>query len=377
MIERIKIQGFKSIRELDLPLRPLNILIGPNGVGKSNFISFFKLLNQLYEQRLKNYVAESGYMNALLFFGAKLTDSISGFVDFSNTNAYSFKLTPDPIDGAILDESDWWNGYKDKAKDYNRWHVKGWASQGRESIIKNEQGSRASHLKRFLQSFKIYHFHDTGAKAAIKKRGLVDDIERLYEDGRNLAAFLYYLKNSHLHNFRQIERAIQSVAPFFQEFNLFPSSENKKTIQLVWKSTDDSEQNFFAFQLSDGTLRFMALATLLLQPDPPATILIDEPELGLHPFAIGKLAALLQKVSARSQVIISTQSVELLNHFEPEDVVVVEQEAPVNGPDRHSGSPPTPRQSVFRRLDKEELTHWLENYSLGELWKKNVLGGRP
>lgn len=166
------------------------------------------------------------------------------------------------------------------------------------------------------------------------------------------------------------------MAPFFQGFNLHPSPNNPGYIQLVWKSTDDSEQNFFAAQLSDGTLRFMALATLLLQPAPPATILIDEPELGLHPFAVGKLAALLQKVSSRSQIIISTQSVELLNFFEPDDVIVVEQES-AQSARLVEGGPPRPRQSVFRRLDQAELSRWLEKYSLGDLWKKNVLGGRP
>jgi predicted ATPase len=376
MIERIQIRGFKSIRELDLPLRPLNLLIGANGVGKSNFISFFKLLNQLYEQRLKSYVAENGFMNSLLFFGAKHMDSISGFVDFSNTNAYFFQLKPDNASEAVLEkEYDLYNYINDEEKKYTNWSYNYWTRSGRESTIKNDPGYRAKHMKRFLQSFKIYHFHDTSATAAIKGRSHIEDVQRLYEDGRNLAAFLYFLQNNHPGNFRQIEKAVQSVAPFFKEFNLFPSPNNRDSIQLVWKSTDESEQNFFAFQLSDGTLRFMALATLLLQPEPPATILIDEPELGLHPFAIGKLAALLQKVSGRSQVIVSTQSVELLNHFEPEDVVVVEQEAY-----DASASPaerPQPRQSVFRRLESEELGRWLENYSLGELWKKNVLGGRP
>lgn len=375
MIERIKIEGFKSIRELDLPLQSINILIGANGVGKSNFISFFKLLNRLYEQRLKSYVAESGFMNALLFFGEKYTNSITGFIDFDNTNAYSFWLMPLGADEAIVErESDLWNGYRDTNKDYGQWHINNWTIAGRESTLKNSQNSRAGHLKRFLQSFKIYHFHDTSATAPIKKASRIDDVQMLYEDGRNLAAFLYYLQNQHPASFRQIEKAVQSVAPFFKEFNLFPAPNNKEVIQLVWKSTDESEQNFFAFQLSDGTLRFIALATLLLQPEPPATILIDEPELGLHPFAIGKLAALLQKVSGRSQVIVSTQSVELLNHFEPADVVVVEREA-AHPPTL--GEQPQPRQSVFRRLEPAELNRWLENYSLGELWKKNVLGGRP
>ncbi len=377
MIERIQIKGFKSIRELDLSLRPLNILIGPNGVGKSNFISFFKLLNQLSEQTLKKYVSDNGYMDALLFFGAKHTERITGLVDFDNKNAYSFQLTPDAAFEAVVEEeSDSFNGISDQHKRYDKWHINYWTLSGRESTLKNQQGYRANHLKRFLQSFKIYHFHDTSAKAAIKSPSRVDDVQRLYENGRNLAAYLFFLSNQHPASFQQIEKAVRSVAPFFQGFNLHPSPQNPDYIQLVWKSTDDSEQNFFAAQLSDGTLRFMALATLLLQPAPPATILIDEPELGLHPSAIGKLAALLQKVSTRSQIIISTQSVELLNYFEPDDVIVVEQES-AQAARLVEGGPPQPRQSVFRRLDQEELARWLEKYGLGELWKKNVLGGRP
>ena len=306
----------------------------------------------------------------------KHTDGIYGLIDFSNTNAYSFLLKADATSEVVVErESDAFNSAGEEEKQYHKWHIKTWTLAGRESTIKNSHSYRARHLNRFSQSFKIHHFHDTSATAAIKRPSLVDDVERLYEDGRNLAAFLYFLQNNHPANFLQIEKAEQSVAPFFQGFNLYPSPNNKDAIQLVWKSTGDSEQNFFAFQLSDGTLRFMALATLLLQPEPPTTILIDEPALGLHLFAIGKLAALLRKVSARSQVIVSTQSVELLNHFAPEDIIVVEQEALNNNLVRENGLLPTPRQSVFRRLNKAELTHWLENYSLGDLWKKNVLGG--
>lgn len=377
MIERIKIAGFKSIRELDLSLRSINILVGPNGVGKSNFISFFKLLNQLVEQKLRSYVAESGYMNNLLFFGAKHTDSLDGFVDFDNTNAYSFQLKPTATSEAVLEyENDWYNGYGDKQKDYDKWHVHNWTTAGRESSLLDKSTSRANHLKRFMRSFKVYHFHDTSAKAPLRSPGRVVDVERLYEDGRNLAAFLYFLQEHHPASFQQIEKAVRAVAPFFQRFNLNPSPGNAEYIQLVWKSaTDNGEQNFFAAQLSDGTLRFVALATLLLQPAPPPIILIDEPELGLHPVAIARLAALMQKVAGRSQLIISTQSVELVDQFEPADIIVVEMESPTWGePDV---APSLPRQSVFRRLDGVALARWLENYTLGDLWKKNVLGGRP
>jgi predicted ATPase len=117
-----------------------------------------------------------------------------------------------------------------------------------------------------------------------------------------------------------------------------------------------------ASHLSDGTLRFMALATLLLQPIPPKVIIIDEPELGLHPFAIHKLAGLIQKASAHSQIIISTQSTTLVNQFVAEDIITV---------DREGGA------SVFKKHDSQKLAGWLENYSIGDIWNKNIIGGMP
>ncbi len=125
---------------------------------------------------------------------------------------------------------------------------------------------------------------------------------------------------------------------------------------------------FFAHHLSDGTLRFIALATALLQPDPPEILSLDEPELGLHPYAITLLASLVRSVSRRRQVIVATQSVTLLDELaEPDEVIVVERK----------GSEREGSESVFRRLDPEALRGWLEDYTLGELWEKNVLGGRP
>ncbi|MFA7013683.1 MAG: AAA family ATPase, partial [Desulfobacterales bacterium] len=119
---------------------------------------------------------------------------------------------------------------------------------------------------------------------------------------------------------------------------------------------------FQPWQLSDGTIRFICLAAALLQPSPPATVVIDEPELGLHPFALDVLAGLFRDASERTQLVVSTQSAGLLNHFEPDDVIVV---------DRELGA------SRFRRLDASSLAAWLEDFSLGELWQKNVFDGGP
>ena len=158
-----------------------------------------------------------------------------------------------------------------------------------------------------------------------------------------------------------IQRTIRSIAPFFDTFFLQPDEINDNQIQLRWLEKG-SDQIFNAHNLSDGTLRMICLTTLLLQPYPPETIIIDEPELGLHPFAIEKLAAMLKNASNDAQIIISTQSVNLINHFNANDVIVVERQN---------------NQSTFKRLDDNHLSEWLDDYSLSDLWEKNVLGGRP
>ncbi|MGI9056534.1 MAG: AAA family ATPase [Pyrinomonadaceae bacterium] len=212
------------------------------------------------------------------------------------------------------------------------------------------------------ERFRVYHFLDTGRNSPLKSINNLDDNDFLREDGKNLAAFLYYLQEKHPKGLKNIQNQIRSVSPFFDFFYLSPRKLDERQIRLRWfeKGSDDY---FDAFNLSDGTLRFMALATLLLQPDLPKTIIIDEPELGLHPFAINKLAAMMKQAADKgSQVIVSTQSVGLIDNFEPEDIITVDREDD---------------QSVFRRLDSDELKDWLEDYTLGELWNKNVIGARP
>ena len=221
--------------------------------------------------------------------------------------------------------------------------------------------SIASHVLHAFQSWKIYHFHDTSATAKVKQTGELADNDALRPDARNLAAFLFRLQETQPAAFLNIEDTVRLVAPFFGRFNLRPDRLNPKKIGLEWEEKS-SDTYFDAHALSDGTLRFISLATLLLQPELPATILIDEPELGLHPYAVNVLADLFHSASTRTQLLVSTQSVTLVNQLSPEDVVIV---------DRKGG------ESEFRRLGEEEIATWLDEYSLGELWEKNVLGGRP
>lgn len=134
-------------------------------------------------------------------------------------------------------------------------------------------------------------------------------------------------------------------------------------IALRWREAGHDE-DFNCHQLSDGSLRFIALATLLLQPESnlPAIVIIDEPELGLHPYAITLLASMIHHASQYRQVIVATQSPALLDHFQPDDVIVVERPG---------------RETEFKRLEPAALAEWLEEYTLSELWDKNVFGGRP
>lgn len=135
---------------------------------------------------------------------------------------------------------------------------------------------------------------------------------------------------------------------------------------LRWTDVSPNDYVLLPEQFSDGTIRYIALATLLLQPKEtmPNVIIIDEPELGLHPFAIIQLAEMIKEASINTQVIIATQSPGLVDEFEANQITIIER-------DEDSES------TLARKLDEEELSEWLTNYSLSELWNKNVLGGRP
>ena len=356
MLQNIKIEGFKSINKLDLKLSPINILIGSNGVGKSNFISFFKLVNYIYEQRLQQYSLKSGVDN-LLHYGRKNTNEIVGQLDFGN-NAYEFKLMPTDQDVLFVEREDsiYNNQFSNNKTSYYNQNLK-------ESKIKDKFRPRDNYLCEHLESYKIYHFHDTSISAPLRSKANTNDNRSLREDGGNLPAYLFYLQQKHPMSFKRIEKIVQSVVPFFDRFSLAPTILDDDKILLEWTEKEHPETYFNANHLSDGSLRFIALVTLLMQPKLPKVIIIDEPELGLHPIAINKLSGLIKSAAAKDcQIIVSTQSVTLLNNFEAEDIITVDKEG---------------NQSVFKRLERELLSNWITDYSIGELWTKSVIKGQP
>ena len=361
-LDYITIEGFRSIASIEkLEIHPINVLIGPNGSGKSNFVGVFSFLQAIRQGGLRDYVAKAGGAGRLLHFGPAVTDRIAIKVSFQNeSNAYEIRLEPTETDDLLPSDTAY---FWDKSL-YNRPFERPLLRQGMEAGISREaQQGVPYYVHQHLDRWRLYHFQDTSATSAMKRAADVGDNRFLRPDGSNLSAFIHYLREEHPNTYSLIRGAVKQVAPFFRDFQVEPRQLDPSTVQLDWLH-EHSDAYFGPAALSDGTLRFMALVTLFLQPPDhrPSVILVDEPELGLHPYAITVLASLMKQASTTSQVIISTQSSLLLDHFEPEDVLVAELK---------DGA------TQISRLDAQRLEAWLEDYSLGQLWEKNEIGGRP
>ncbi len=357
-IDSLQIKGFKSIRSLDIDLKPMNVLIGSNGSGKSNFVSYFRMLSQLIEGRLATWVNQQGGADRILTFGVKNTDTLYSKINFQQ-NAYAFELSPTVDDRLIFNYE---TGYFHNANDAYSYSVNLQTGLS-ESILKESKEHIAQYCYETISNWRIYHFHDTSETAGVKRKVAVHDNNYLRPDASNLAAFLYHLKHNHTECYESIVDTIRLAIPFFKDFILEPKElpTEEAQIRLLWQQTN-SDYQLWPSQLSDGSIRFICLVTALMQPEAPSTIIFDEPELGLHPYAITLLGALFKQASERMQVIISTQSVALLNQFNLDDIITV---------DRQDG------YSIFKRLDETHFSAWLDEYTVGELWEKNLLGGRP
>jgi predicted ATPase len=371
VIKKLTIEGFKSIRKLeDFELRSLNVLIGPNGAGKSNFVGFFRLLRELIEQRLQIALQTiEGGADACLYLGPKVTQRFVAKLYFGR-NGYQFALVPTPDNRLVFAEET--TVFKGDFGTFPNSLGSGHAEAKLKSLKDEPARGGAKHGVPYyayeaISSWVVYHFHDTSLSAGVRRQNPINDNEALRPDAGNLAAFLFRISQTRPDSYNQIRDVVRLAAPFFDDFKLRPVPTNLDLIQLEWLQKG-SDYPFRANQLSDGTLRFICLATALLQPVRPPTMLFDEPELGLHPYALTLLGNLFKQAAQQSgsyvfkQLIISTQSAPLLNEFAPEDIVVVE---------RHQG------ESIFRQLNSADLAEWLEEYTLGELWQKNLLGGRP
>lgn len=347
-ISAITIRGFRSIAAIEnLKLGPINVVIGANGSGKSNFVGVFFFLAETFEKSdwFSERVSVAGGADRILHFGSKRTAEIEIVLTGSQRlPLFEVRLVPTADDRLLVAthniQIENFTELRDRTAPSGVWI-------GRQLV----------------QRWRVFHLNDTSISSPLRRTSRVDDNRFLRPDASNLAAFLYLLRQKHPDSYALIRRTVQTVAPFFDDFQLEPLALNPEDIKLEWRHKG-SDLYFNAADLSDGTLRFIALATLLLQPVElrPSLILIDEPELGLHPAAIEILAALIRRASVDTQVIVATQSPRLVDYFKPEDVLIADR---VNG------------GTQLTRLKTEELREWLDDYSLGQLWEKNEFGGRP
>ncbi len=365
---KLTIKGFKSIKSLEnFELKDLNVFISGNGAGKSNFLDFFRLLRAMMElslpglhnANLQAFISDGGGIGNFLFNGPKVTGQIEIEIFFCNSG-YRFKLAPIAGDNVLIYDEEIFNKHSNTA-----WQKIG-GGYAKPNLLnkKNKRAGKNGHNAAYdiyeaIKSWGIYHFHDTGKTASMRRAEIVEDDDFLRFDGTNIAPFLLRLKQENPKSYKDIIEAIRLITPFFDDFLLKPDRNEK--VRLDWKQKN-SDYPMRPHLFSDGTLRFICLATALLQPEPPATMIIDEPELGLHPYAIEILAEMINAASNQTQLIVSTQSSALVDFFEPEDIVVVK---------RKQGA------SVFKRQNAKKLNHWLEEYSLGDLWRKDIIVGGP
>jgi predicted ATPase len=365
-LKSVTLRGFKTFRELaDFQPGPVTVLIGPNGAGKSNFISFFRLLSWALVPpgQLQEHVAKLGGASAMLHDGPEWTRDIEAHLVLttdSGDSEYSFRITCAAGDQFVYAEERFRHSTKFSAFPA-LWRVLGVGQKEPELIKSAEEGdTTARAILASLQKLIVHQFHDTSEKSRIRQRWSVEDGRWLKEDAGNLAPFLYRLREQYPKYYAQILETVRLILPFFADFELKPEFGK---VLLAWRERG-TDRVFTASQAADGMLRTMALVALFQQPefDLPDVVILDEPELGLHPYAIEVLAGLIRSASQHAQVILATQSASLVDRFAPEDIVVVNR---------------TARESTLQRYTEAELHAWLEEYTLSELWEKNVIGGRP
>jgi predicted ATPase len=342
--------------------------IGANGSGKSNFVQVFQLLMAMSGRKFQNFILENGAADNFLHNGPKSTSAITMEFEFESRNDYSkgsnfyrFELTPTVDERFLVSEE----------RKYVTTNWRSYGSPSLESGLYDERNEKSADnnfngvghfVYESIANWMVYHFHDTSSSAPMRRSEIVEDNKLLRSNGSNIAPFLLKIKNQRFPRsyYQDLINAIRLVMPFFDEFLLDVQQRgDKETVKLSWlqKGSDFPMQ---PYHLSDGSIRFICLATALLNPFPPSVIVIDEPELGLHPEAIRILGELIQDAAKRTQIIVATQSPLLLDQFSIEDIVVV---------NRKEG------QSTFERLNREDFNEWLNNYSVGELWSKNVIQG--
>lgn len=370
-LESVSVRGFRSLADVELSdLGDVTVLIGANGSGKSNVIRFFEMLSwMLRSQNLEQFVALQGGADDQLFLGNKVTPRMEADIRLATpdgVNEYSFALSYGAPDRFVFTEERL-RFSRDDTEGQVPWqsvgsgHTEAKIHSAAQGSLPDVNPATARVIRRLFQDCGTFQFHDTSARSSMKQRWDVSDNRSLRSDGGNLAAVLIRLQDDYPDRFEWVQENVRRVLPSFDHFVL---EEEHGRIFLRWRGTT-SDKTFGAHLTSDGSLRFFALVTLLNLPSEmlPSVALIDEPELGLHPAAVTLVGSMIDSLASQCQVIVATQSPQLVNCFGLDEIVVMELED---------------SRTVACRKGRHEYERWLdEDYTMGELWQMNLLGGRP
>ena len=372
-IESVRIRGFRSLADVELSnLRNANVLIGANGSGKSNVIRFFEMTSwMLRSHRLAEFVALQGGADDQLYRGNRVTPRMEAELALrtgKGRNDYRFALAHAHPDRLVFTEEAFRFSAAGSVADAPWQYAPSGGSEA--AIVDVAQAptpppgvnpTTARVVVRLLRNCSVHQFHDTSNTSHFKKRWDADDNDSLRTHGGNLAAVLHRLEQEDLPRFELISRHIRRALPVFDRFQL---DDSYGKVSLRWKAAG-TDKSFGAHLTSDGSLRFFALVTLLNLPLEmlPNVLLLDEPELGLHPAAVALIGGMIKALAVDRQIIVATQSPLLVDAFDIEEIVVL---------DLQGG------RTTFRRPDADEYRRWLdEGFMPGEMWQKNLIGGRP
>ena len=352
LIEEISIKNYKSIKGLiKFPLHNINILIGANGSGKSNFLSFFEFVKK--ENDYKSYFDfDNDRADDILFLGRRNSEFLSGAVALSD-QSFTGK-----------------GGKKFIAEDNRSLTCDAYVNMDLVSNFENEENyfeyAEGIDLawEQVSDNTTQYHFHDTSKWSPILVDCMLNNNDMLLPNGKNIMPFVYRIYRENKQSYSMIVNAIRSCVDDFHDFYIRKNINSDDMVRLEWQHKRDLGEPKHGKLLSDGSLRIICLIVLLLQPIEwvPKLVIIDEPELGMNPKALSLIAELIKQISPQKQFIIATQSPELINLFNHEDIIVC---------DKNEDS-----SSSFTRLDAEKLQSWLDDYTVADLWQMNIIGGQ-
>ncbi|TVR94571.1 MAG: DUF2813 domain-containing protein, partial [Spirochaetaceae bacterium] len=365
-INRARISGFRRMLDVDLRIRPLMVLIGANGVGKTSFLDAFSLLSASASETLNSTISDLGGLTSLLTRGK--SEDVSFLVDMEIPGheplEYTLTLTSKGAGYSISAEvlSQRREGYEHPFKhiestendiryyeiDEGKLLRPDWQHNPLETSLSQvpKMFRQPEELRRILATATQYHVLDVGPRAPVKMPQPMKPATLPGPQGEDLVPYLYYLRESERNRFDVIIDTLRTAFPDFEELNFPPVSAG--VLAMTWKDRN-FEKPLYMNELSEGTLRFLWLVSLLQSPNLSMVTMIDEPEVSLHPELLELLSDLMREAATRTQLIVATHSDRLVRFMRPEEVVVMDV-----GDD---GS------TTATWADSLDLDRWLAEYS--------------